>query len=852
MSIRNLFVSLCLFLVPSLGFAAFTGIVAEVYASNAIPGNVTWRVYAEFDNPTDQLIAMYGFDTQPMSVSTSTTFYQNTFGGPISLDINPAFFGLVPEIEWDSYFTLAYADNVGSTLNTIGLDTYFDLFEAGGGFVVNDIVGGSLFLLPGDPSALPDVNGQIMLGQFTTDGLIDLTLNLQWRDAANISFQEVGVTLSLSGVPGCMDSTALNYSSLATEDDGSCTYPAPSYVNLSWELVASNTVGAMDTYRVYANFTNPLDQMVVCYGQDVTPLSINTSTSFYQDGGGGFTSNSIDPAFFPMTPPLEFDSWVTIGAESGPNGVASVNDNSAPFEAGGSLDISDAAGGAWYVFPDTEPTAFPDVLGRVLLAQVTTDGFVDLTFNLQYRAQDGSNPQVPGEFLTFPLMVDGCMDTNACNYDSTANVDDGSCTYPGCNIVGACNYDSLAGCDDGSCTFPGCSLSIACNYDSTAGCDDGSCTFPGCNISNACNYDSLAGCDDGSCTFPGCNISNACNYDSTAGCDDGSCTFPGCNVSNACNYDSTAGCDDGSCTFPGCNVSNACNYDSTAGCDDGSCTFPGCNVSNACNFNSTAGCDDGSCTFPGCTTLGACNYDSTAGCDDGSCTFPGCTTIGACNYASTAGCDDGSCTFPGCTIMGTCNYVSTAGCDDGSCTFPGCTTSTAINYNSLAGCDDGSCVFVISGCTYPDASNYDSTATEDDGSCVFVCLGCTDSTALNYNASANSDDGSCISVAMGCTDCSAINYNSLANTDDGSCMAAVSGCTDSTAFNYDSSANVDNGGCVAVNLGCTNSIFDNYNPYANTDDGSCVDTCLGDFTLDGQINTQDLLIFLGIFGTSCN
>ncbi|MCB0761761.1 MAG: S8 family serine peptidase [Flavobacteriales bacterium] len=196
----------------------------------------------------------------------------------------------------------------------------------------------------------------------------------------------------------------------------------------------------------------------------------------------------------------------------------------------------------------------------------------------------------------------GCMDTSACNYDSAATTDDGSCTYPGCTDLVACNYNATAGCDDGSCTYPGCNNVAACNYDVNAGCNDGSCTFPGCIDNTACNYNAAAGCDDGSCTYPGCIDNAACNYNATAGCDDGSCTYPGCIDSAACNYDSTAGCDDGSCTYPGCTDNAACNYNSTAGCDDGSCTYPGCIDSTACNYDSTAGCDDGNCEYTSCTT----------------------------------------------------------------------------------------------------------------------------------------------------------------------------------------------------------------------------------------------------------
>ena len=64
--------------------------------------------------------------------------------------------------------------------------------------------------------------------------------------------------------------------------------------------------------------------------------------------------------------------------------------------------------------------------------------------------------------------VTGCTDYTACNYDSTATLDDGSCDYISC-----------AGCTD----------STACDYDSTATLDDGSCDYISCACPNDVNSD---------------------------------------------------------------------------------------------------------------------------------------------------------------------------------------------------------------------------------------------------------------------------------------------------------------------------------------------------------------------------
>ena len=78
------------------------------------------------------------------------------------------------------------------------------------------------------------------------------------------------------------------------------------------------------------------------------------------------------------------------------------------------------------------------------------------------------------------ICLAGCTDSLACNYDSTVNIDDGTCDYScyGCTDPLACNYDSSASVDDGSCIYIyGCTDPLANNYDANACIDDGSCLY---------------------------------------------------------------------------------------------------------------------------------------------------------------------------------------------------------------------------------------------------------------------------------------------------------------------------------------------------------------------------------------
>ncbi|MFT4679641.1 MAG: hypothetical protein ACI9RU_001156 [Litorivivens sp.] len=119
------------------------------------------------------------------------------------------------------------------------------------------------------------------------------------------------------------------------------------------------------------------------------------------------------------------------------------------------------------------------------------EGFSSQNSFIQYFGM-GSNTQADSVIVTWPnglvtTLLDvpanqqiyvlenapGCMDMEACNYDSTADSEDSSlCTYPGCTDLNAATYEPEAGCDDGSCLYPANSCPADLNYDGIVDVND--------------------------------------------------------------------------------------------------------------------------------------------------------------------------------------------------------------------------------------------------------------------------------------------------------------------------------------------------------------------------------------------
>lgn len=312
------------------------------------------------------------------------------------------------------------------------------------------------------------------------------------------------------------------------------------------------------------------------------------------------------------------------------------------------------------------------------------------------------------------------------------------------NINGSGCYTT---CDEfsTSCQYYGCTSPEACNYDSEAVLDDGSCT-----TADLCG---VCGGDGTSCE--GCTDPVACNYDAFNIVDDGSCFYSpnggACDCEAVMSLADTLG--------PGETVSMAVSGFGYVAAVTVFLDFENLygDESQASDLTVIIEAPNGECRQIGgfdvdfgCTSSGfwPAAWDTNA-----SGAFTGAATIGSAPEGNGVwfirigngwSGSQGAYFSADISIYDLCLDVDPAGCTDAA----GC------NYNPAATVDDGSCDFeTCYGCTDVGACNFDLAVTIDDGSCEFEsCAGCTDIEACNYDPAATIEDGSC---AADCNECPA-------------------------------------------------------------------------------------------------
>ena len=74
--------------------------------SDDLTGFTTYRLYAEVDQPEDQVMAVFGDDIHGMAVRSTSTFWQHPLGSVTGDGIQSALLGTFPALLYDSYVTI--------------------------------------------------------------------------------------------------------------------------------------------------------------------------------------------------------------------------------------------------------------------------------------------------------------------------------------------------------------------------------------------------------------------------------------------------------------------------------------------------------------------------------------------------------------------------------------------------------------------------------------------------------------------------------------------------------------------------------------------------------------------------
>ena len=176
--------------------ADFIG-MSYVSVENNMAGQTTWRIYADID--PGELDAVYGDTANALEVNSGGGFYQNPLGGYGTP--NASLFAFFASLEFDSFVTIGLLDDAGDAMMDIGID--WTGFESGGNIWTDN---GTWFATP-DQAQVLDVNGQVLIGQFTVaDGdHVFGTLNFQGKEAdATTNWNALGVTFDTVPAPGAL------------------------------------------------------------------------------------------------------------------------------------------------------------------------------------------------------------------------------------------------------------------------------------------------------------------------------------------------------------------------------------------------------------------------------------------------------------------------------------------------------------------------------------------------------------------------------------------------------------------------------------------------------------------------
>ena len=264
--------------------------------------------------------------------------------------------------------------------NDEGTDPWIADFEAGGNISTSNAAGGGWFVYPGYSNAIAGDDNRVLIGQFTTDGLMSGGMFVQvFPEGEQNESIEFYMTFSAPAC-ACTDETACNFDPSALWDDGSCQ-DGPEY----WG----------ENITCDGDCLNDADGDYVC-DEDEIEGCLNPDACNYVPAG---TVTDLVDCIFP-------EDFLTCAGDciNDVDGDGTCDEN----ELGGCTDATACN----YDETATEENGTCTYLETISLGEGLGDVIVYDCDNVCFNDADGDG-------VCDELEVPGCTDESACNYDGT-------------------------------------------------------------------------------------------------------------------------------------------------------------------------------------------------------------------------------------------------------------------------------------------------------------------------------------------------------------------------------------------------------------------------------------------------
>ncbi len=181
---KNVGILMLTLFLPLLAWTQFDRIdVEEVDNGGAVSGK-TFRIYAVMQSEGDVIDAVFGEDGKPLTISSTAPFYQHPKGSGLASEVQRFDIQNDAALAYDSWVTIGLEDNYMNSLTGFLID--LTEFEAGNALTTSN---GAWFVTPDKRQALAPEDKRILLGQFTTSGVVTGILNIHGRTKAILDLE---------------------------------------------------------------------------------------------------------------------------------------------------------------------------------------------------------------------------------------------------------------------------------------------------------------------------------------------------------------------------------------------------------------------------------------------------------------------------------------------------------------------------------------------------------------------------------------------------------------------------------------------------------------------------------------